>query len=48
MCARRRPPLKTVSEINGPTDQNRLGAVNHGARLELSKPLDALNVRVGK
>src|SRR5437773_4360913 len=47
-CAHRSPPSNTVCEIDGPTDQNRLGHVNHWARLEVSRPPDALSVTVGK
>src|SRR5437762_12218424 len=46
--ARRRPPSNTVSEIVGPTDQTRLGHVNHCATLLLSKPPDAPSVTLGK
>jgi hypothetical protein len=45
--AARSPPSNTVCEIPGPTDQKRLAAVNHLARLELSSPLEALSVMVG-
>ena len=37
-----KPPSNTVSEIPGPTDQKWLAAVNHLARLEVSKPLEGL------
>ncbi len=46
--ALRRPPSKMVSEIAGPTDQNRAGQVSQFEASVLSNPADALKVSVGK
>src|SRR5438552_3766008 len=47
-AARRLPPVKSVSTIEGPMDQKRLGSENRPARVPLWKPAEALRRKRGK